>query len=198
MSDARSALSVEGGFADSVFDAQGVFAKLLAASSRPGTLVDLGPCCHPPAPLSVAAGALLLTIADGDTPVFFEECSDAVEAWLAFHTGARPGEADNAHFAVVSKIDREWLRRLRLGTLAYPDLSATVLVETDSLAKGDPFVLEGPGIENRLEVSIAGLPGDLVEFRTANRALFPCGLDLILTCGSALLALPRSTVVMEA
>ncbi len=42
--------AVEGGFADPVFDAQAVFASLLQAMSRPGTIVDFGKRCTPPAP----------------------------------------------------------------------------------------------------------------------------------------------------
>jgi alpha-D-ribose 1-methylphosphonate 5-triphosphate synthase subunit PhnH len=38
-----------------------------------------------------------------------------------------------------------------------------------------------------------GLPSDFIERMQANSALFPRGVDLLLVCGNALAALPRST-----
>ncbi|MCK5930845.1 MAG: phosphonate C-P lyase system protein PhnH [Fulvimarina manganoxydans] len=198
MSFTQSQTAIDGGFLDPVFDAQGVFARLLTAISRPGSVVDLGACCRSPAPLSTAQGALLLAMTDGDTPVFVEEGSEAMAEWLAFHTGARIGEPSEAQFAIVSRTSRKWLERLPLGTLAYPDRSATVLVEVESLKDGHRFTLEGPGINGTSRIVLAGLLDDFAEFRKANHALFPCGLDLVFTCGSELLALPRSTIVTEA
>ena len=189
--------SFEGGFADPVFGAQAVFSKLLSATSRPGTVIDFPECCRPPEPLSLAQGALLLALCDDDTPVYIERSSQAVIDWLAFQAGARGCSPEEAHFAVVEAPGRDWLKRLPLGTLAYPDRSAAILCEVVDIEAGDRFSLTGPGIDGTAPMSVSGLPNDFVEFRKANRGLFPCGLDLFLTCGSRLLALPRSTIVTE-
>ena len=104
--------AVEGGFADPVFDAQAVFAQLLQAMSRPGTIVDFGKRCTPPAPLSPAQGAILGALADADTPVFVEGGNDALVAWLGFQTGARLAEPQEARFAVVGRFDAAALNML--------------------------------------------------------------------------------------
>ena len=41
------------------------------------------------------------------------------------------------------------------------------------------------------------LPSGFLDAMKANRARFPLGFDLVLVCGTAALALPRSTCVRE-
>jgi alpha-D-ribose 1-methylphosphonate 5-triphosphate synthase subunit PhnH len=52
-----------------------------------------------------------------------------------------------------------------------------------------------PGIEARQAVSLSGLPDSFWNEWAANRALFPCGADLVFAAGSDLIALPRSIAV---
>ncbi len=189
--------ATEGGFADPVFDAQAVFAAILDAMAHPGRIVDVGTRCRPPTPLSLAQGAFLACLADGDTPIHVEGATSGLEGWIAFQTGARLVAKERADFAVLKQFDRSALETLSLGTLAYPDRSATVLLEVESLDDGARFRLEGPGINGTREIEIAGLDADFIETRRRNHALSPCGLDLVLTCGSRLIALPRSTVVSK-
>ncbi|MEN3794089.1 phosphonate C-P lyase system protein PhnH [Fulvimarina sp. MAC3] len=192
-----SANVVEGGFSDPVFDAQSVFSSLLRAMSRPGEIARLDPGCAPPAPLSAAQGAILLALADAETPVFIGVPSPTLKRWLAFHTGARLDDGERADYAVVQHLDAALFDRLPLGTLTYPDRSATVLCEVGSLTDGPSYELTGPGIDGTRIISPRGLSEGFAAFRTMNRALFPCGLDLVLTCGPDVLALPRSTTVRE-
>ena len=153
--------------------------------------------CRPPAPLSLAQGAFLACLADGDTPIHVEGATSELEHWLAFQTGALLVSRDIAHFAVLKRFDQSALEALPLGTLTYPDRSATVLVEAEGFETGIRFRLEGPGIDGSREITVAGLDADVIETRRRNRALAPCGLDLVLTCGSRLLALPRSTLISK-
>ena len=189
--------AIQGGFADPVFDAQAVFVSILGAMSRPGRIVDLMSRCCPPAPLSLAQGSFLACLADGDTPIHVEGATSELENWIAFQTGAFLVPKDIAHFAVLKHFDQRAMETLSLGTLIYPDRSATVLVEADGFETGERFRLEGPGIDGTQKIEIAGLGADFIETRRRNRALSPCGLDLVLTCGSRLLALPRSTLISK-
>lgn len=189
--------AVQGGFADPVFDAQAVFARVLDAMARPGRIVDLGGRCHPPAPLSPSQGAFVACLADGDTPIHVEDATPELEDWLAFQTGAPLVSRQIASIGILKRFDRSAMETLALGTLSYPDRSATVLVEVGSLETGERFRLEGPGVEGTRGIAIAGLGHDFIESRHRNHALFPCGLDLVLTCGSRLMALPRSAIVSK-
>ena len=72
-----------------------------------------------------------------------------------------------------------------------------MLLPVRSLAGGGPLVLTGPGIETSRPIAPAGLPAGFVAAREANRARFPLGHDLVLVCGTALIALPRTTAIRE-
>ena len=189
--------AIQNGFADPVFDAQAIFAAILDAIARPGRIVDLGSRCRPPAPLSRAQGAFLACLADADTPIHVEGATSELENWLAFQTGAFVAPNKIARFAVLGRFDQSAIETLPLGTLSYPDRSATVLVEVEGFETGERFRLKGPGIDGTRDIELAGLGADFIETRRRNRALYPCGLDLVLTCGTRLLALPRSTAISK-
>lgn len=199
---ARSSTAVEGGFADRVFDAQAIFRALMDAFAEPGTVADLGARVSAPAPLVPAAAAVLAALADGDTPVWMADPrrdGEAAARWLRFHTGAPiTDDPRAAAFALLPEGDdpADWTRFSR-GTPDYPDRSATLLLPVRAFAGGAPLVLAGPGIAGERAVAPDGLPAGFVAARTADRAGFPLGLDLVLVCDTAALALPRSTRVRE-
>ena len=53
----------------------------------------------------------------------------------------------------------------------------------------------GPGIAGESAIAVGGLSADFWQAWTDNHALFPCGVDVVVTAGSQLLALPRSIAV---
>ncbi|MFN3294183.1 MAG: phosphonate C-P lyase system protein PhnH [Gemmobacter sp.] len=179
-----------GGFADAPVQSAHAFRAILEALARPGTLHRVGGALPPP-PLSVAAGVVLLTLADGTTPLHLAGAADcpAVRAWVAFHIGAPLCAAEEADFAVGTWADLSPAGRFRIGRPDYPDRSATLIAEVPAL---DPAGarLTGPGIATEARLSLP----ETAAFR-ANRALFPLGFDTILTCGDRLAGLPRSTRV---
>ncbi len=184
------AQTLAGGFSDPAIQAAHAFRVVMEAMARPGTLQDINGA-EPPKPLSPAAGAVLLTLSDPDTPVYLAgdaDCS-AVRSWLAFHTGAPLTGPSHAMFAVGSWAALTPLSAYPVGTPEYPDRSTTLIVEMPEL-RASGATLTGPGIKERSALSLP----DTDAFR-ANHALFPLGLDFILTCGDRLAALPRSTEV---
>ena len=194
--------AVEGGLADPVFDAQAIFRALMGAFAEPGTIADVGARVSAPRPLVPAAAAILAALADGDTPVWMADPpgdGEAAARWLRFQTGAPvTDEPARAAFALLPEGDDPagWTRFPR-GTPAYPDRAATLLLPVRSFAGGAALILTGPGIEAGRRIAPAGLPGGFLAAREANRALFPLGLDLVLVCGTAALALPRTTRLRE-
>ena len=190
MTAAHQTASLGGGFADAPRQSARAFRAILEVMARPG-LIRTVEGAMPPAPLSLAAGVALLTLADGTTPLHLAgpaDC-DAVRDWVTFHIGAPLCAAEEADFAVGRWADLCPVTRFRIGQPDYPDRSATLIVEMGRLvAQG--ACLTGPGIET---ASWLSLP-DIAAFR-ANRALFPLGFDTFFTCGSKVAALPRSTRV---
>jgi alpha-D-ribose 1-methylphosphonate 5-triphosphate synthase subunit PhnH len=191
----------EGGFAHPVMDSQAVFRRVMSALAQPGTVADLAGFVSPPAPLAQATAAILLTLADYDTPVWFEkpESNDDAINWMSFHTGApRTVDAERAAFAVMEKASaiEEWAR-FPIGTSDYPDRSATLLLPVESLVGGVGLKLIGPGIETETVIAPTGLPEGFVAAMAGNRAAYPLGLDVVLVCGAHAIGLPRTTRIEE-
>lgn len=194
--------AVEGGLADPVFGAQAVFRALMDSFAEPGRTAEFGPAVAPPPSLVPAAAAVLAALADHDTLVWLPEpagADEAAAAWLRFQTGA-PVTDDPAAavFAALREGDDPagW-DRFPLGTPDYPDRSATLLLPVKALAGGPPLLLTGPGIAAERTIAPLGLPTGFIAARAKDRARFPLGQDLVLVCGSAALALPRTTRVRE-
>jgi alpha-D-ribose 1-methylphosphonate 5-triphosphate synthase subunit PhnH len=189
---------IAAGLADPAHDAQRLFRDVLEAFSHPGRIVSLPQAPAGAGPLSPAATAFVLTLIDRDTPLWLAPAFDlpAVRDFVRFHTGApiAAREAD-ALFAVLTPDRKPLLDGFAIGSDPYPDRSATLVIEVPSLSAGPERLLRGPGIQSRAAVRIAGLAEAFWSEWKANAALFPCGVDLVFTAGSELLALPRSIVV---
>jgi alpha-D-ribose 1-methylphosphonate 5-triphosphate synthase subunit PhnH len=180
---------LEGGFAYLPIDASYAFRAVMTAMARPGDIVDVRGA-KPPSPMSIAAGVVVLTLCDPETPIHLALSHDMpqVRDWITFHTGAPFVAAQDAMFA-LGAWDALSLADFPLGTAEYPDRSATVIVERQSLSH-DGVVMRGPGIKEKTTLSLP----DTRAFET-NAAQFPLGLDFIFTCDDRLAALPRTTRV---
>ena len=182
------AQALSGGFGDAPREAALIFRAAMNAIAKPGTIEDVSGVA-PPDGLSPAAGALILTLCDADTPVHLASATNtpALRKWIAFHCGAPLAQASEAAFAVGTWESLLPLEDFPLGTPEYPDRSATLIVEVPLLeARGSR--LTGPGIKDAAHLSLP----DEAACR-ANAAQFPLGLDFFFTQGTRLAALPRST-----
>jgi alpha-D-ribose 1-methylphosphonate 5-triphosphate synthase subunit PhnH len=184
------------GFADTVGDAQACFRLILDAIAHPGRVHEV-PGVEAPAPLCHAAAAVVLTLMDHETPLWLDPAADAARAWIAFHTGSPvTGDPAGAMFALA--LSWPGGTDLPTGTDEAPEASATIILQVASLTTGRDFVLEGPGLRQPARFTVEGLPANFVETWQRNHALFPRGIDLILSAGNRLAALPRSVSVREA
>jgi alpha-D-ribose 1-methylphosphonate 5-triphosphate synthase subunit PhnH len=182
------------GFADPVLDAQRCFRAVLEGMARPGRIHCVPIMPEHPAPLGAAAAAVLLTLADADTPVWLDGGA-AAEAWLRFHAGCRVADTTaEAAFLLACGTPPD-LRDLALGTDEEPHRSATLIIQVAGLQEGAGWRLTGPGIEREHRLLVEGLPVRFVDDWEANRARFPRGVDVILCAGDRLAALPRTTTL---
>ncbi|QHQ35680.1 phosphonate C-P lyase system protein PhnH [Algicella marina] len=181
--------ALEGGFSNAPVDAAHAFRAVMNAMARPGVISELAGAV-PPAPLSVAAGVVLLTLCDPETPVYLAPSrnNEAVRSWITFHTGAPFSSVETAMFAVGHWTELK-SRGFTVGTPAYPDRSATLIVELERLMP-EGATLRGPGIRDTTALSLPE-----VEAFQSNARLFPLGLDHLFTCGNRLAGLPRTTKV---
>lgn len=189
------------GFDDPVLGAQSCFRCALDALARPGRIVGLPDLPATPAPLMPATAALLLTLADLDTPLWLDARAHLprVTDWLRFHAGAVfTSERAGASFAVITDAAAmPDLAAFAQGSGDYPDRSTTIVLQVAGLTDGASLRLTGPGIRGMAHLSVDGLPAGFVVQWQANHALFPLGVDLLLVCGDRIVGLPRTTVIME-
>jgi alpha-D-ribose 1-methylphosphonate 5-triphosphate synthase subunit PhnH len=183
------------GFDDAPVDSQVVFRTLLDAMSHPGRIHEIDVHSGVPRGLSPAMTAALLTLVDVDAPLWLPDGTSAdVARFLRFHCGSRIMESpDLATFvAVPAGYAMPALADCAQGDPAYPDRSATLVVEVESLETGAPLRLTGPGIKDAQILRPAGLPGDFPAQWKANNQRFPLGVDLVLTQGRLVCGLPRT------
>ena len=192
--------TLSGGFYEPVFQAQSVFRMLMDCMARPGQKLAIEPQIEPPAPMGVAAGAIALTLCDHDTPVWLTQTlsKSPVAAWLSFHTGT-PLTVEKAEARFAFAEAGAMLPSLGLfasGSQEYPDRSTTVVIEVPALTGGPEWVLSGPGIKDSTTLSPIGLPPLFLRQWADNRALFPRGVDVVLTCGAEIVGLPRTCKIL--
>jgi len=193
-------VSIGPGFADAVLESQAAFRGCLTALAAPGTIVGLGAGLEPLPGMNSAASALLLSLLDQDTRLWLSPgvATSRTATSLKFHTGcslaAIPGEAD---FALVAGVDElPPLDAFSAGSDEYPERSATIVLEVPDILESG-WRLSGPGVRSEAFVSVPALGGGFIQQWEHNRARFPRGVDLYLSCGERLCGLPRTTRIQN-
>ena len=184
--------SLQGGFSSEPIEAAQAFRAAMSAMARPGR-IEVMAGARPPAPMSVAAGALILTLCDPETPVYLAgawACAE-VRDWITFHCGAPFADRATCTFALGDWASLSPLSAYPIGTPEYPDRSATLIVEVPVLAE-QGATLRGPGIRDTATLLLP----EVAAFQS-NSALFPLGLDFFLTSGECLAAVPRTIQVSQ-
>jgi alpha-D-ribose 1-methylphosphonate 5-triphosphate synthase subunit PhnH len=189
------------GFDNPVLQSQASFRRIVSALATPGRVMCVGADVVSPGPLDPAATAVLLTLADYETAVWFSptlmEAAAAVEH-VRFHTSATVVmDPATASFAVVDlRNDGLSLGAFAQGSLEYPDRSTTLVVMTEGLEGGPARRITGPGIRHEADITVRGLPDDFNDQWAANRARFPLGVDILFTSGAMLVGLPRTSRIL--
>lgn len=189
------------GLSNPVLDSQRVFRAVLEAMAHPGRVVDVPEPEAAPPPLHLAAAAVCLALADVDTPLWADAGAgtDETREFFRFHCGCPlVDDPGMALFALIAQPDvMPELSRFNRGTDEGPDRSATLVVQVAALEAGRGRRLTGPGIAGQTLLEIRDLPSRFSRGRRENHALFPRGVDVLLTAGRRLAALPRTTVVED-
>lgn len=190
-------------FANPVFDSQRTFRELLQAMARPAVPRPLPVLPPAPAPIAPAAMAIALTLCDATTSVWLQQPEDEAIRHVRFHTSLklveRPQDADFA--LVTDPVSMPPLDAFACGDMRYPDRSASLVIQAAAInpvpVGGAGHSFAGPGIRDSETVAIDGLPVDFWQQRAALAALLPLGIDLFFVAGQQVLALPRTTRLLE-
>jgi alpha-D-ribose 1-methylphosphonate 5-triphosphate synthase subunit PhnH len=186
------------GFSDPVLDSQFAFRAVLGAMSYPGRISMLDVGLVAPEPLHPASAAVALALLDFETPLWTDLPfnSEGVD-WIRFHCGCPLAEEPAAgRFAlIIGDPHRMPLENFFPGTDESPGDSSTLIIQVGGLAFGKGRKLTGPGIEEEHFLEVEGMPEGFWRTWKANYSRYPLGVDLILTAGEVLAALPRTTLV---
>ena len=190
-------------FGNEALGSQAVFRTALEALSHPGRVVRVSHDAHVPSQGHSASAALLLAMLDADCTLWLSPTLAASDAalWLHFHTGCQlVNEIATAQFAWVAKGDAmPALATLSQGSDAYPDQSATCVIDVNSLSNAPQpqgnWLLQGPGIQSQQTLNVQGLAADFPAQWAANHAGFPRGVDVFLAAQSQMVGLPRTTTI---
>ncbi|MGV3549380.1 phosphonate C-P lyase system protein PhnH [Rhizobium sp.] len=183
------------GLMDPIHQSQAVFRTLLQAMARPGVPRAVTTEVNPPPSFNIATASLALSLFDSDVKLFLGESfrTAAARSYLHLHCGVRIVEqAVDADFAIEdgSRVPFEGYRPVDPRT---PHLGTTVILQVKSLDGGEPVVLRGPGIEDRVTLRAEGLPAGFWDEWDRNAAGYPRGIDVILTTDRLICGLPRTT-----
>ena len=199
----RDLSTLGAGFGNEALGSQALFRTALEALSHPGRVMDIGHDAQVPRQGHSASAALLLAMLDADCTLWLSPVLAASDAalWLHFHTGCQiVNDVATAQFVWVAQGDAmPALASLGQGSDAYPDQSATCVMDVDVLSDAPKvqhaWVLQGPGIQTQQSLSVRGLAADFVQQWAANHAGFPRGVDVFLAAQSQLVGLPRTTAI---
>lgn len=185
------------GFADPVMQSQQVFRQILDAMAHPGRIVTFTDTPEGPEVLSPAATAVCLALVDFETPIWLDAKAQPAADYLQFHCNCPMSEqTQKASFALIAHAaELADFEAFNLGSNDYPDRAATLIIEVTELANNGGKTLRGPGIQDTAQLSVAGVSNHFWQQVRDNSRLFPCGVDLMLTCGRQLAALPRTIQV---
>ena len=191
-----------GAFSDPVLESQRAFRGIMNGIARPGSIQSLALNILSPDGLPVSAAAAILTLCDFETALWVcptITSADIIADYCAFHTGTmRAKTPDHAQFGLVDLASNPLkFADFAQGVAEYPDRSTTLICIVPSLTGGVTRTLSGPGIKTTTQFFVEGLPDDFGQHWAANHASFPLGVDLIFCSGASLVALPRSTRIIE-
>ncbi len=185
---------------DTIFDSQRIFRSLLDAMGNPGRITTLPKIGIEPPAANRYPLLLLMTLLDHEVSFcVMGGAQTQVTEYLKTNTGSKESRLENSDFVLVyGGSSHGLIQGARVGTLEYPDESATVIYDIDSIGDdGGGILLElsGPGIADKRIIGASGIEQTEIEDVLAMRD-YPLGLDLIFSDRAGrVVCIPRSTIV---
>lgn len=174
---------------DPVADTRGTFRAVLMAMSRPGTVQR--------APTGPADRAAVATLVDHEVGFYTED--EAIEEALRAEGRLDRRPFEEAEVVHVNGSTDGRVVDARRGTLKEPARGATLVYRVGGVIEGTPagngttgIRLSGPGVPDTRTLAVTGLPGDEAEAIAEAQSSYPRGVDVVLTAGDRVAAIPRS------
>ncbi|WP_310605030.1 phosphonate C-P lyase system protein PhnH [Anaerosporobacter sp.] len=186
---------------DMVFDCQIVFKACMNAMARPGKIFSIQEVVEKMECDNKVLTLVGLTVLDNRCQYYVHNNMDLIEE-LREQTMAVFSTIEEADFVLIPKAEMsqeevdELLNSGKIGTLAEPHKSATYVIVVDSLTEGENILLSGPGIKEKIAISLPSEAVTWLEARNEQEYEFPCGIDLLFcTEAGDFMAIPRTSKV---
>lgn len=165
---------------------QQLFKSLMQSFSYPGRVITIA---QQPALMAVVATLV-------DQGITLADPAHQLDALFTQRIGCRLCTPSEADFVLCEGLTSpDFIPSL--GSLECPEAGATVIVSVDSLNKGTPYRLRGPGIQDTFTLQVTGLDNAWIKAHQKWRTHYPMGADLILVTEHSWVALPRTLIIME-
>jgi alpha-D-ribose 1-methylphosphonate 5-triphosphate synthase subunit PhnH len=189
---------------DEVFDAQAHYRIILDAMARPGKVCRL-PVLELDAPEGIHSASLLTGFALLNADVSFavpgrEDMS--IGEYISLNTSSRHTEAEHANFVFLQGGQVQEIAHLKMGTLSYPEESATLIVDVAAISGGPlpgalALELSGPGVNGSSKVYVDGLNVFILRALRQQNLEFPLGIDAIFTdTEQRIFCIPRTSRII--
>ncbi len=164
------------------------FRCLLEAMSRPGSIQ---PIDHYDKDCSIAEAILAPLL---DNSISLADPHQLLSQNARNFSQAQSATPDDADYIIcLASVAPQFCPRQ--GTLEDPHLSATVLLQVDSLNQGNvQGYISGPGVAQKHACRLTGVHPAWIEKRQLWSSAFPLGVDFIFFDENGVLALPRTSL----
>lgn len=186
---------------DLVHDIQKVYRKVLDGMSRPGKIQDLS---NEEVKVSLDVDCYrntflaILMVLDGEVKFNVLDEHNGLKEEIKSLTGAKYSNVYEADYIIATEECNninEALKKAKVGTLIDPQKSATFFIEVNKLSNDKEYILEGPGIKEKENLTIDSNE-EFIYTRNEINKEFPLGIDVILFDKyGKLVCLPRTTVI---
>lgn len=180
-----------------------IFRRILDGMARPGKVVELPDVKHDVPFDNKYAYLLLFTLLDSYVTfkvLDIKRRADEAEVskYISLRSGSRESGLEDADFVLVfGGSSGGLITSMKKGTPKYPDESATVIYDVESIGRGSTVLsLSGPGILSSQNLILEGIEKGEIEDLISANSDFPLGIDVVFLDKSGKVAcLPRSTTI---
>lgn len=177
---------------DEVFDGQKVFRIVLEGMSNPGRVLSIKEQAQKMYGENPAFLALAMTLLDNEVS-FFTCGNQKISEDISLLTLAKETAVEDADYIFVEKEEdlKNVLEKAKIGTLADPQQSATILVKTGT-DFGSNLAIYGAGVDQTMQLTVPEVVKTALRLRDEQVYEYPQGVDFIfVTEDERILCIPR-------
>lgn len=177
---------------DEVFDGQKVFRIVLEGMSNPGRILSIKEQAQKMYGENPAFLALAMTLLDNEVS-FFTCGNQKMSEDISLLTLAKETAVEDADYIFVEKEEdlKNVLEKAKIGTLADPQQSATILVKTGT-DFGSNLAIYGAGVDQTMQLTVPEVVKTALRLRDEQVYEYPQGVDFIfVTEDERILCIPR-------